>query len=293
LQIAHIGSRGFALARMCRVVDPMQRSVLPRGDQWPVAASLWWLVHVVTLEAACPSANGMPGPIGHGAEGCLIKSAVEARTHVHTTRQRTVGCCSALAAVMPAVGASVARSSALLCAVGRVLAQALACGLAAVATAQPAGPTADEVKAAYLHKIPGYVVWPDSALPSPTSTLVIGVLGAERVYNELARLAAGRPVQGRNVSVQRLARADENVHVLFIGNDAPEGVAKALAAVAGSPVVTVTEKDRGIEPGAVLNFVSIGGRVRFEVSLAAAERAGVRLSSRMLAVAERVIGGAP
>jgi hypothetical protein len=41
----------------------------------------------------------------------------------------------------------------------------------------------------------------------------------------------------------------------------------------------------------VLNFVTVDKRVRFEISLIAAERAGLRISSELLSVAIRVHGG--
>jgi hypothetical protein len=39
----------------------------------------------------------------------------------------------------------------------------------------------------------------------------------------------------------------------------------------------------------MLGLVPTGGRIRFEASPAAAERAGLKLSARLLAVAERVV----
>jgi len=55
----------------------------------------------------------------------------------------------------------------------------------------------------------------------------------------------------------------------------------------------VCEWDGALEQGAVVNFVPAEGRVRFEVALDAAERRGLRISSRMLAVALNVRGGKP
>jgi hypothetical protein len=43
--------------------------------------------------------------------------------------------------------------------------------------------------------------------------------------------------------------------------------------------------------GSVLNFVIVDKRVRFEISLTAAERAGLKISSELLSVAVRVHGG--
>jgi hypothetical protein len=54
--------------------------------------------------------------------------------------------------------------------------------------------------------------------------------------------------------------------------------------------LVVTEAERGLEAGGSINFVLVDDRVGFEVSLEAAERGGHRISSRMLAVARRVVG---
>jgi hypothetical protein len=58
---------------------------------------------------------------------------------------------------------------------------------------------------------------------------------------------------------------------------------------AGSLTVTET----GLEHGSAINFVVSDERIAFEVSLEAAERGGHRISSRMLAVAKRVVPKAP
>jgi hypothetical protein len=50
-------------------------------------------------------------------------------------------------------------------------------------------------------------------------------------------------------------------------------------------VLLVSDVDGGLEEGSVINLVVVDNRVRFEVSLEAAERSQLKLSSRMLAVA--------
>ena len=53
--------------------------------------------------------------------------------------------------------------------------------------------------------------------------------------------------------------------------------------------LTVTEWEGALRLGSVINFVTIAdGRVRFEISLEPAESSGLRLSSRLLAVAQQV-----
>jgi len=146
------------------------------------------------------------------------------------------------------------------------------------------------VKAAFLFKFLGYVEWPAAALPTDAS-YVIATLGGDDVASELERIVATRSINGRRVIVRRIAENDavRNVHVLFIARGHP-AAREVIRAVQRQPVLTVTEGERGLDLGSVVNLLTLEDRVGFEVSLDAAERAGLGISSRMLAVARRVAG---
>ena len=51
----------------------------------------------------------------------------------------------------------------------------------------------------------------------------------------------------------------------------------------------MTESAHGLDAGAAINFVAANEHVGFEVSLESAQKSGLRISSRMLAVARRVV----
>jgi hypothetical protein len=148
------------------------------------------------------------------------------------------------------------------------------------------------VKAAYLYKFVGYIEWPPTAFAAPDAPVVIATLAADEVAAELESAVAGRQVNGRRVVVRRLreGEAPQGVHVLFIGRRAGDGRA-ALRLAQQHRVLVVTET--GLDSGGAINFVVADDRVAFEVSLDAAERGGHRISSRMLAVARRVLPKAP
>jgi hypothetical protein len=146
------------------------------------------------------------------------------------------------------------------------------------------------VKAAFLYKFLGYVDYPDSAVAGAGEPLVIGVLGADDVAEELLRISAGRNMNGRAVVVRKLraGEAPGKLHMLFIGDDDAADIDKALAAVRQAPVLTVTETARKLREDSVINFRVVDERVRFDVSLDAAEKNSLKLSSRLLAVAYKV-----
>lgn len=168
----------------------------------------------------------------------------------------------------------------------------LAAGVATAATAfAQREATESGVKAAFLYKFANYIDWPANAFASPSAPLVIGVLGADEIAGELDRIVPGRNVNGHPVTVRRLKNGDSasGVHILFVGKD-QGGAAATVRAARGQGALTVTESDQGLESmGSAINFVTAGERVAFEISLDSAEKSGHRISSRMLAVAKRVV----
>ena len=146
------------------------------------------------------------------------------------------------------------------------------------------------VKAAFLYKFGAYIEWPDGSFPRPDSPLVIGVLGADALAEELAQIVAGRNVNGRPVSVRKLRAGGsiEGLHILFVGRGDDGRLAEVLAAARGRPVLTVTESEEA-SPGSMINFVLVDDKVRFDVSLLPADLGSVKISARLLAVARKVV----
>ena len=171
----------------------------------------------------------------------------------------------------------------------------LACFFALVALCLPAlaqdNRAAEvQIKAAFLYKFGEFVQWPPASL-ARDAPFVIGVLGAEDVAAALEQVVAERTVQGRPVVVRRLRRGDSltGLHMLFIGREESARLAETLAGAKGQPLLTVTESDNAISHGSVINFVAEDQKVRFDIALPPAERGQLKISSRLLAVARKVI----
>lgn len=170
-----------------------------------------------------------------------------------------------------------------------------ACGPAGAAQQAPAGGAAlsgpnleRSVKAAYLFKFLGYVEFP----ADPGAALVVGVMAADDVAAEVTRLTAGRTVNGRPVTVRTLRDGEPTtgLQMLFVGAGTERPV-QTLRAAAQNGVLTVTDDENGLQQGAIINFRLVEDRIRFEVSLPAAERSNLKLSSRLLSVAYHVQKG--
>lgn len=160
----------------------------------------------------------------------------------------------------------------------------------APAPAQDGAETSEPaVKAAYLYRICSYVTWPSQrALTGP---LVIGILHSPQVHAELAQLLPGRKIDGREIELRRLQDTDalDAVHVVFVGKEPPVRSSTWSRLVANRGLLLVSDQSDGLAQGAAINFLRVGGRLRFEAAPDAADRLGLKLSARLLAVAERVV----
>jgi hypothetical protein len=150
-----------------------------------------------------------------------------------------------------------------------------------------------QVKAAYLYKFGAFVEWPAQAFATPEAPFVIGVAGAQAVAAELESVVAGRSIHGRSVSVRQVRRDDAltGLHVLFVGQGQGALLERLLASARPVAVLVVTEAMDDVPEGSAINLVPIDNRLRFDIAPRAAERAQLRISARLLAVARRVVPG--
>jgi hypothetical protein len=162
-------------------------------------------------------------------------------------------------------------------------------GPARGAQEEPADLLERRVKAALLYRFINYVEWPESAFTGPNAPFTIAIAGADRLASELADFATGRTVLNRPLSVRRLQPAEpaKDSHIVFVAKQQASQFAAILRAVPQNTLV-VTEWDSALGEGSVINFRVVDGQVRFEVSLEAAQKRSIRLSSRLLSVAHDV-----
>jgi hypothetical protein len=146
------------------------------------------------------------------------------------------------------------------------------------------------IKAAFLFKFAEYVEWPATLAQRRDNPFVFGVLGSGALADDLLRMTTDRTMDERPIRVRRLDPDDvlDDLQVLFIAADQKNKLDELLSSARGRPILTVTESEGALTNGSVINFTVDGERVRFEVSLDAAEASSLRLNSRLLAVAQRV-----
>jgi hypothetical protein len=146
----------------------------------------------------------------------------------------------------------------------------------------------EAVKAAYLFRFASYVEWPPSM--KSEANFIIGVYGAEDVAVHLEHLVQGMSVQGRQPKVRRVRTIEDlgGVHILYVGANVFRSSRPLRQRAIEMPILLVTDHRDGFDGGGVINFIEVNRNLRFEISLDAAERSGLKIDSALLSVAARV-----
>jgi hypothetical protein len=169
----------------------------------------------------------------------------------------------------------------------RLLVACLAAFGAALPFPAAAESLADAVKAAFLYKFASFVDWPTPLSGGAATSFDICVVGDDPLEGLLRRTVSGERIAGHPFALRHLdvATRDSGCEIMFIKGSAAQSLAQGLAVVEGSPVLTVTARAEGETPVGIINFVIRQNRVRFEIDQTAAERSGLRISSKLLSLA--------
>ncbi len=151
--------------------------------------------------------------------------------------------------------------------------------------------TEADVKAAYLFNFGKFIKWP-TASDATNPAFTICILGRDPFGPVLDATVSGERINGKNVSARRIdsVRQIQSCHIVFISSSEDSRL-KSLLPELNPGVLTVSDAPHFLDRGGMVQFVLDGNRVRFEVNLSAAEKAGLSLSSELLKVATNVRKG--
>jgi hypothetical protein len=174
-----------------------------------------------------------------------------------------------------------------------VLAVLLALGSLPAADTRPAVSAEYQVKAAFLFNFAQFAEWPATAFPKTDAPIVIGVLGENPFGTYLDALVRGEKIDGRALVVRQcrdLAEA-KGCQLLFVSRSEGRRLEEIVEKLKGRSVLTVSDVDAFATAGGMVQFVMESGKVRLRINVAAANAAGVKISSKLLRPATIVTTG--
>jgi|SRR5579871_3373014 len=164
--------------------------------------------------------------------------------------------------------------------------------LAALHFPMAQGQTIDEyqVKAAFLYNFAKFVDWPVQSFKSPVDPIAICLFGPSPFGNSLEDAVDRKVVGGRTFVVRRISDAPHtgSCHILFVASSEQRHFKAVIPDLSMIGVLIVGESPGFAAEIGIVNFKLEEGRVRIEINVHAAERANLRISSKLLSLAEIV-----
>lgn len=143
------------------------------------------------------------------------------------------------------------------------------------------------VKAAFIYNFTKFIRWPETHFSTDASPIRICVAGDRESYTHIAQAITNKTSQNRPLVTQYLEDAAQSpdCHLLYIAG--PDGDPSWLNHPFQA-VVTIGDSADFIDAGGVMGFTTHQGKIRFVISQANANNNQLTISSKLLALAQRV-----
>ena len=167
----------------------------------------------------------------------------------------------------------------------------------AVSLIQPVSAAGAQLKhhglmAAMISKFPPFAKWPAGTRLRAKKQLSIAVFTKDKsIVEQFAGTLHRKTLGGIKWTVKQVITAEEATKypIVFFGKDVPEPTDEWYEKLKGEGVLTFGEKAENAARKAVMNFVISGKKVRFDIHLGVAAKAGVRIAPQLGRVARKVV----
>lgn len=145
------------------------------------------------------------------------------------------------------------------------------------------------IKAALLFNIARFASWPETAFSDQGAPLRVCVIGSDPFGAALDSLH-GKLVRSRTLAIARIhtIEAAPKCHILFVSASESDRLEAILDSVGALPILTVADMGQFARSGGIIALKEVDNRSRIEVNIGAADLAGVKLSAKLLSMADTV-----
>lgn len=158
------------------------------------------------------------------------------------------------------------------------------------AGAQTNPPSEYQVKAAFLFSFAKFIDWPPNSFAGPQSPFAICILGADPFGKTIDDALEGKTIGDHAVVVQRAKDVADarRCQMVFVSSSEKQHLPEIIERLQGANVLIVGETERFANSGGTIELMLEQNHVRFAINTDAAETAGLRISSKLLALAKIV-----
>jgi hypothetical protein len=151
------------------------------------------------------------------------------------------------------------------------------------------GASAPALRAAFMYNFAKFTEWPANVIPRD-QPMVFCVRDDAPMAEALEQILKGRAVGGHALAVRQVGLDNglRACHLLYASGLDAKRTNELLGTVERLPVLTVGDFERFAQMGGVANFFVEDGKMRFAINIESAQRAGLRVSSKLLMLARIV-----
>jgi hypothetical protein len=142
-----------------------------------------------------------------------------------------------------------------------------------------------QLKAAVLYNLARFVEWPPDAFAGPSAPLSICVLGVDPFGAALDEAVRGHRVGDRPLATRRMTDVASGCHVLFIANSERRRLPAVVDQLRDTAALTVGEVEDFTLHGGMVGLTTAGDQIKFDINVAAATKARLKISARLMALA--------
>ena len=119
-------------------------------------------------------------------------------------------------------------------------------------------------KALFMFNFAKYIEWPNQ---ESQKEFIIAVYGENEIIPELEKLAAARKINNKPIVIKTVKSPSEapEAHLFYLPTNSSNKIDEVISFYKEKPTLIVTDKANLINKGAGINYITKGGKMKFEV----------------------------
>jgi hypothetical protein len=140
-----------------------------------------------------------------------------------------------------------------------------------------------QLRVLFIKKITKYIKWPGDESYSKRNMITIAAVRKSEIANYFKEKEQFKVVSWPSDKCQ----------VLFFNTESSRDIAAVLKRISDRPILTIGKSSQFLKMGGIINLKESGGRIKLQVNICAAQKAGLNISSKLLRLSEIFCGADP
>ena len=151
-------------------------------------------------------------------------------------------------------------------------------------------PSEYQVKAAFIYNFTKFIEWPRVKAGHQDETFDLCILGEDPFGNDISSMEE-KVSRGKGFKIRRQRELGDGEElqlcdILFISPSEEKNLTFIIEKVKNDETLTISDIDGFAQSGGVIGFITKNNKVALAINPGAAERAGLKISSKLLKLAE-------